>query len=95
MLRSTLLPAATTLMPLALRRQPSALKLALLPDTVTPLAPLVSRMPVPLLWWALLLLTTAETVPRMLMPGAVWPLAGRPAPDTVLPVTVMWSPPET
>lgn len=87
--RSTVLPALVTLMPFALRRQPSALKAAAFPETTMPVEPAVTRMPVPWLLCTLLPLTTDVRDPWILMPYAVWPETGCPAPITLFREIVM------
>src|SRR6185437_14589591 len=79
----------TTLIPLALRWKPLALKLDWLLLTTLPVEPEVRKIPVSLLWWVALRVTVDELVPLSWMPAAIWPLAGCPALVTVLPDTTM------
>src|SRR5215467_4418081 len=76
-------------MPLALRWKPSALPLASLPLIRFPDEELFRKIPWSLLLSSVLPETVEAVVPDSLTPPAVRPLAGWPAPVTVLPEMVM------
>ena len=94
-LRRIVLPGAMTLMPFALRCQPSALPLASLPSTVLPVLEPETRMPWLLLLSVVFRASVDAVLLRRLMPGIVAPCRGSPAPVTVVPLTVTWSLPLT
>ncbi len=85
------MPGAVTLMPFALRRQPSALPLASLPSMVLPVLEPETRIPWLLLSSVVSWAIVDAVLLRRLIPAAVAPCRGSPAPVTVVPVTVTWS----